>query len=209
MTALSRRAAMGAAASFAGLGALGAFRPAFAQALNDADRADVARIEAYINALTTLRAQFTQVSPLGRVAKGTLMLKRPNRLRVEYNPPVKLRIFATPQWLIVEDCKLKEPQYLPLSSSPAGILTKSDIRFSGDITVMDVKRENLWVTVRVFQTRARDKGTMALVFTRQPLQLIGWTVVDPQQGPTQVSFENVQTGIPLADDQFGYISKCD
>ncbi len=137
------------------------------------------------------------------------MLKRPNRLRVEYNPPVKLRIFATPQWLIVEDCKLKEPQYLPLSSSPAGILTKSDIRFSGDITVMDVKRENLWVTVRVFQTRARDKGTMALVFTRQPLQLIGWTVVDPQQGPTQVSFENVQTGIPLADDQFGYISKCD
>jgi outer membrane lipoprotein-sorting protein len=202
MTPISRRAALGGALALAA-------GPAFAQTLSDADRADVARVEGYINALATLRARFTQVSPLGRVAKGTIMLKRPNRLRVEYDPPVKLRIFATPQWLIVEDCKLKEPQYLPLSSSPAGILTKSDIRFSGDITVMDVKRENLWLTVRVFQTRARDKGTMALVFERQPLKLIGWTVTDPHHGPTQVTFENVQTGLPLADDQFGFIGKCD
>jgi outer membrane lipoprotein-sorting protein len=74
---------------------------------------------------------------------------------------------------------------------------------------MDVKRENLWLTVRVFQTRQRDKGTMALVFESQPLKLIGWTVTDPQHGPTQVTFENVQTGLPLADDLFGFIGKCD
>ena len=180
-----------------------------AQGISPADRAEVARVESYVNSITTFKADFVQIAPNGATARGTLWISRPGRLRVEYRPPVKLRIFATPQWLIVEDCKVKEPQYLPLRSTPAGILIQERISLSGEFTVTGVKRENQWVTLTIVETKSPEKGQMRLVFRANPLQLIGWTVIDQNGGPTQVSLENVQAGLPLDVNQFGFISKCE
>ncbi|MGH7003766.1 MAG: LolA family protein, partial [Alphaproteobacteria bacterium] len=183
--------------------------PAAAQGLAPADQAEVAKVEAYVNRLSTFKADFVQIAPNGATARGTLWISRPGRLRVEYRPPVKLRIFATPQWLIVEDCKVKEPQYLPLRSTPAGILIQERIALSGEFRVTQVKRENQWLSVRIVEAKSPEKGSMSLVFRNNPLQLIGWTVIDQNGGPTQVSLENIQAGIPLDVNLFGYISKCD
>jgi outer membrane lipoprotein-sorting protein len=180
-----------------------------AQGISLADRAEVARVESYVNSITTFKADFVQIAPNGATARGTLWISRPGRLRVEYRPPVKLRIFATPQWLIVEDCKVKEPQYLPLRSTPAGILIQERISLSGEFTVTGVKRENQWVTLTIVETRSPEKGQMRLVFRANPLQLIGWTVIDQNGGPTQVSLENVQAGLPLDAKEFGFTSKCE
>jgi outer membrane lipoprotein-sorting protein len=177
--------------------------------LSAADQAEVARIEAYINRITTFKADFVQIAPNGATARGTLWISRPGRLRVEYRPPVKLRIFATPQWLIVEDCKVKEPQYLPLRSTPAGILIQERIALSGEFRVTQVRRENQWVTVTIVEAKSPEKGAMRLVFRAHPLQLIGWTVIDQNGGPTQVSLENVEAGIALDVNLFGYVGKCD
>ncbi len=182
---------------------------AAAQRLSPADQAQVGQIEAYVNRLTTFKADFVQIAPNGATARGTMWIMRPGRLRVEYRPPVKLRIFATPKWLIVEDCKVKEPQYLPLSSTPAGILIQERIALSGEFTVTGVKRENQWITITIVETKSPEKGQMRLVFRANPLQLIGWTVIDQTGAPTQVSLENVQAGIALDVNQFGFISKCE
>jgi len=182
---------------------------AAAQGLSAADQAQVAQIEAYVNRLTTFKADFVQIAPNGATARGTMWIMRPGRLRVEYRPPVKLRIFATPRWLIVEDCKVKEPQYLPLRSTPAGILIQERIALSGEFTVTRVKRENQWITITIVETKSPEKGQMRLVFRANPLQLIGWTVIDQSGAPTQVSLENVQAGLPLDVNQFGFISKCE
>lgn len=182
---------------------------AAAQMLSHQDQADVYRVEAYINRITTFKADFVQIAPNGATARGTLWISRPGRLRVEYRPPIKLRIFATPQWLIVEDCKVKQPQYLPLRSTPAGILVQERIALSGEFRVTQVKRENQWLTVKIVEAKSPDKGSMSLVFRANPLQLIGWTVIDQNGGPTQVSLENVQAGTPLDPNLFGYISRCD
>lgn len=180
-----------------------------AQGLSAADQAQVAQIEGYVNRITTFKADFVQIAPNGATARGTMWIMRPGRLRVEYRPPVKLRIFATPQWLIVEDCKVKEPQYLPLRSTPAGILIQERIALSGDFTVTSVKRENQWITLTIVETKAPEKGQMRLVFRANPLQLIGWTVIDQTGAPTQVSLENVQAGLSLDVNQFGFISRCE
>lgn len=180
-----------------------------AQGLSSADQSQVSQIEAYINRMTTFKADFVQIAPNGATARGTMWISRPGRLRVEYRPPVKLRIFASPQWLIVEDCKVKEPQYLPLRSTPAGVLVQERVSLSGEFTVTSVKRENQWITVTIVETKSPDKGQMRLVFRANPLQLIGWTVIDQNGGPTQVSLENVQADLPLDKNQFDFISKCE
>jgi outer membrane lipoprotein-sorting protein len=192
----------------AGLMLPAAAAPAQAQ-LSPTDQAEVYKVEAYVNRITTFKADFVQIAPNGATARGTLWISRPGRLRVEYRPPVKLRIFATPHWLIVEDCKVKQPQYLPLRSTPAGLLVQERIALSGEFRVTQVKRENRWLTIKIVEAKSPETGSMSLVFRANPLQLIGWTVIDQNGGPTQVSLENIQAGTPLDPNLFGFISKCE
>jgi outer membrane lipoprotein-sorting protein len=180
-----------------------------AEPLAPADQAEVARVESYINNISTYKADFVQISPNGATSRGTLWISRPGRLRVEYRSPVKLRIFATPQWLIVEDCKVKEPQHLPLRSTPAGILIQGRVALSGDLSVLRVERESHWMTVTVAETKAPEKVQMRLVFRANPLQLAGWTVLDQNGAATRVTLENVQAGLPLDASLFGYTNKCE
>ncbi len=56
-------------------------------ALSEADRTDLARIEAYLNGLTTMQARFLQFSSDGCYAEGHIYVERPGRMRIEYDPP--------------------------------------------------------------------------------------------------------------------------
>ena len=187
--------------------ALAAALPARAE-LSARDKADVARVQAYVNSITTMKAGFMQRGPNGGVARGTFYLSRPNRLRIEFKPPVQMLIVATPVWLIVYDKELQEPQYLPLNSTPAGMLTKKKIDLSGgEFSVLKVSRENRWLEMTVIQTKDPSKGRMTLRFDTEPeLKLIGWTVVDGQGLPTAVSLDNVQTGLDLPKRLFQFVS---
>ena len=65
-----------------------------AATLTDRDRADLARVEAYLNNLTTLRARFLQIAQSGAAAEGTAWIWRPGRMRFEYDPPEPLLLVA-------------------------------------------------------------------------------------------------------------------
>ena len=54
------------------------------------DRADLARIETYLDSLRTLKAHFFQVAPNGAISQGTAWLDRPGRMRFQYDPPSPL-----------------------------------------------------------------------------------------------------------------------
>src|SRR3546814_3743375 len=51
-----------------------------AAALSAEDRADVARVEAYLNGITSMKSSFLQSSSTGHVARGTVWLRRPGRI---------------------------------------------------------------------------------------------------------------------------------
>lgn len=179
-----------------------------AQTLSAADAVDIARAEAHINALTTLKANFTQASPSGRTTRGTLWLSRPGKLRVDYLPPTKLRIMATGVMLIIDDCRSDPPQQYPLRSTPAGILTEPRIRLRDDFNVTAVRRGPGTLALRVVDPKARDRGTMILQFGTEPLRLTGWTVIDQNDAPTRVTLDSVDTGFPLDPEMFEWIRTC-
>ncbi len=51
------------------------------------DRADIGRVETYLNGLKSLKAHFLQVAPDGGLSEGTAWLERPGHMRFQYNPP--------------------------------------------------------------------------------------------------------------------------
>ena len=126
-----RRSLLGAALAALPLSALRA------QAI---DRAVLQRVEAYLNALSTLRARFLQVAQNGASAQGTAWIWRPGRMRFDYDPPEPLLLVASGGQVMMFDRELRQPTTVPASSTPLGLLLRDPIRLSGDITVTATER---------------------------------------------------------------------
>ena len=170
----------------------------------------VGHIEAYFNGVRTMRARFLQAASTGQMAEGSVVLRRPGRMRIEYDPPVPILIVADGTWLIYHDQKLNQISYLPLGSTPAGILVEDEIDLDGGglgggLTITDFDRAAGVVRLTVVRTASPADGSLTLAFSESPLELRQWRVVDAQGGATTVSLSEVETGIKLDPELFRFV----
>lgn len=173
--------------------------------LSERDKADIERAEIYLNGVTTLKARFLQVSPNGTSVEGDLYLSRPGKLRLQYDPPSPLLVVADGSFLIVHDRQLGEPSYLPLESTPAGILVRANVKLDGgDVAVTRVVR--LPGVVRISMVEAEDPaaGEITLVFSDAPFILRQWQVKDTQNQITTVSLFEAQNGLTIDPKLFEF-----
>lgn len=167
------------------------------------DRAQLARIEEYLNQIRTVRAEFLQLSSNGEQARGQLYLARPGRLRIEYQPPVPILVVADGTFLIYYDSKLEQVSYVPLSSTPASILLQSDISLAeSSLLVTGFTREGNMILVSVARADNPGEGTITLSFIEDPLQLAQWSVTDAQGIVTLVKLVEPRFGIDLDRELF-------
>lgn len=175
-----------------------------APAPSERDRADLARVEAYLNAMTTLRARFLQIAQTGAAAEGTAWISRPGRMRFEYDPPEPLLLVADAGQFLMYDRELRAPTTVPVGSTPLGILLRREVRLSGDVTVTAVERTGGFLRVTLFRTSEPAEGRLTLVFNPDPLELRQWAVVDPQRRETRVSLSRIETGMRLPAGLFQF-----
>lgn len=176
--------------------------PARALALSDSDKADVSRVEAYLNDIKTLKSRFIQVSPNGGLSSGEFWLRRPGRLRFEYDPPVPYLILANTVWLIFYDAELGQPQHWPINETPLGVLLADRVSLSAATDIEAIVRSpgRLALTLR-HKTRP-DDGTISLIFSDKPLILRQWRIIDAQGQPTTVTLDQIERGLELPIDLF-------
>jgi outer membrane lipoprotein-sorting protein len=180
--------------------------PAAAQQQQRPDSAaDLQRVEAYLNSIHTLRARFVQVAGNGGTAEGTILIKRPGKLKLDYAPPSKQMIVTTSNFVAYVDKDAKQTSYQDLNSSLAGILVRPQIKLSGDIRVTDVTRSPGVIRTRLVLAKEPDAGSITLVFADNPLELRQWLVVDPQGNSVEVTLMNAQFGVPIDDKEFAFI----
>ncbi|TVR99368.1 MAG: outer membrane lipoprotein carrier protein LolA [Rhodospirillales bacterium] len=181
-----------------------ASRPQAAEIGSEARR-DLARIERYLNAMTTVRARFLQVASNGQFAEGNIYIARPGNMRVEYDPPTPVLIVADGTWLIYYDQELEQVSYIPLRSTPVSILTRQDVSLTdGDLLVTDFTRDGGSLRLTVVQKDDPWSGSVTLVFDENPMTLRKWTVVDAQGVEIQVSLVTARFDIPLDRDLFQF-----
>ena len=155
----------------------------------DADAwAQLQRIEASLNSVSTVRSAFQQNASNGETAQGQLYLKRPGRLRVEYQPPVPILVVADGSFLVYYDRNLEQVSYIPLSSIPAGILLEKQISLNDeDLVVTDYQRVDGTIRVGVTRKAAATEGSILLIFDEQTAALQQWAVTDAQGITTLVT----------------------
>ena len=179
-------------------------------ALSAEAQADVQAAEDYLNSLRTLKARFVQTDNSGHQTSGVFMLKRPGRMRFEYDAPVNDFIVADGTFVHYYDARMQQQSSAPISRTLANFFLQREIKLSGEIAVDAVSRQQGGKLLVITVSQAKDplSGNLGLAFNRDPktgdLTLNRWRVVDPQGLITEIILADVKTGISLDNDLFHY-----
>jgi len=196
MRRLSRRILLAAAlASALPLGAQ-------AQSLSARDQADVARIEKYLNGITTLRAKFVQTEEDGRQLEGILHLQRPGRLRFQFVPKGPYEIIADGTQLnYIGGGALTQ---VSLDASPLSVLVADNIKFDEKLQITGIEREPGFIAVNLVQRKDPRGEKLQIVFGDHPLQLKRWAITYKSGRTVTVGLFDVETGVKIDPKTFVY-----
>lgn len=170
--------------------------------LTQENQADIARIEDYLNGITTLRAKFQQYSDNGGVVFGDLYVRRPGRMRVEYAPPVPVVLIADGILVSYYDSELDQLSQLPISSTPAWFLLRENISLSNGVTVTAIDKKPGALRLTMYQTKEPDAGSVELIFADQPLELRQWKITDAAGKQARIGLFDVRIGGTLPNELF-------
>ncbi len=176
--------------------------PAAAAELTAEDKANVARVERYFNSITSMRSSFLQASSTGLVARGTVWLRRPGRMRFEYEPPSPVLITSDGILITYQDVELQQTNQIPLFTSPLAVLVDERVEFGDQLVVDAVESQSNVLRLRVRQRDEPDQGHVTLVFQDNPLALKQWTIVDAQQVSVKVALLDPEFGIDIPNQLF-------
>lgn len=156
-------------------------------------QAALARVNAYLNGIDTLTANFLQYSGDGRQATGSLYVKRPGQLRFQYNPPSTLEIVADGRSVAIRDKKLRTQDVYSIGQTPLKFLVQDRVDLARDVKVLDVRTAPSGVVEVIFEDSSTLGGTskVTLVFDAKANVLRQWIVVDPQGYETSVALQDV------------------
>ena len=160
--------------------------------------------ENYLNSIRSMKASFLQSSTTGKFAHGTLFLHRPGNLRIKYNSPITLQVYANKTWLFYIDNELKEISQIPLENTPAFFLLSDKFRFSKGLNVLNVTKEGGTLRIKIAMQGDPDGGSMTLILSEQADLFIGWTVTDTQGIKTNIKLIDPIINKPIAEGIFSF-----
>lgn len=165
----------------------------------------VPQIENYINSIRTLQSRFVQTNPNGSILQGTLYVRRPGRMRFEYDAPSQLKIVADGFQVTLWDPANRDFGQWPIGWTAASFLVKDPLKLSGDLTVQALNRDaDGMINATIVQTRKPQEGKVIVRFAENPLTLRGWSIIDNRGNTVTVALTSVQLGMQLADSLFKY-----
>jgi outer membrane lipoprotein-sorting protein len=157
-------------------------------------KAQAARVSAYLSSLQTLVGNFVQVGPDGTKTKGDFYIQKPGKVRFEYDAPTPIDIIADGTTLVVRDRNLATQDNYPLSQTPLRFLLSDRIDLLKDTNVVSVTADDLYISVTIEEKQALigTSRLMLMVGTKDG-QLKQWTVTDPQGYDTTVAVYNLDS----------------
>lgn len=168
-----------------------------------AEKLPLSAISAYLNSFETARGAFTQINDDGTIQTGTLYIRRPGRMRFEYDPPDETLVLASGGAVAVFDPKGNAgPETYPLERTPLKIILARQVDLSRERMVTAHDYDGTATIVTAQDPENPDYGSLQLVFTGSPVELRQWKVIDAAGGSTTVVLGELELGPALPNRLF-------
>jgi len=168
-----------------------------------ADKLSLNTLSGYLNGLSTVQSQYTQINADGTLSTGKIFIKRPGRIRFEYDPPNNALVMASAGSLAIFDPKGNEtPESYPLNKTPLSIILGQSINLSRDRMVVGHKYDGTATTLTVQDPDYPERGRLDLVFTGATPELRQWVVYNDSGEQTTVILNDTKRGAALSDQMF-------
>ena len=150
----------------------------------------ISQAERWFENITTMRAEFTQISSDGGVATGTLYLRRPKQMRLHYDGESRLALIVSQGWLHVDEGAAKRVNSYPIGATPFAPMLKEDIQRRSPKFVTKTASKSGIASVIIIQETGEAAGQLTLEFSEKPFALRRWIITDAVGVTTKVTLQN-------------------
>ena len=179
----------------------------FAEAAQaQAPAATLAQAVSALRGISTMTADFTQTDRNGQRVSGVLTLKRPGKIRFQYERGVPMLIVSDGRSLNMIDYEVRQVQRWPIGNSPLGALLDPNRDVSRFGTLQPTTDPNV-VSIEVRDRAHPEYGVITLIFVHKAsapggLELTSWVALDSQNRRTTIRLSNQRYGAAVADSAF-------
>lgn len=170
--------------------------------ISSRDKDVLARVETYLSDVHSISAEFMQSAPNGDITNGKFYLKRPGKLRMEYNPPTPVLMVTNGGDLVYYDKELDQISRIGLDSTLVGFLARDEIKFDSSVVITNIEYGDKSIRISIIQAKTPKDGMMTLEFSDKPLEFRNVNVTSSSGQVTTMSFTNSRFNMPLPADLF-------
>ena len=161
------------------------------------------QISDYLNQLQTAQGGFTQINSDGTIATGQIYIKRPGRIRFEYNPPEESLVVASGGQLTIFDPRSNAgPDRYPLNQTPLNIILQRNVDLTAARMVTGAVSDGTTTTITAQDPNNPQYGNIQMVFTANPIELRQWIITDDMGNQTTLILDELQSGGQIGDIMF-------
>ena len=168
-----------------------------------ADPYSLESLSEYLTNLKFLKANFLQVNADGSESSGSILMKRPGRMRFEYDKPDNTLVLVAAGALAIFDPKGdQEPMTYPLKNNPISLLLNSEIDLidSGIVSNYLEALEEAFLVIR--DPRSPESGSVELLFSGAQPKLKKFTIKNENGTSTSIILEDIEYPKNINDTLF-------
>ena len=168
-----------------------------------ADKLSLDALSTYLNGMKTVKSEFTQISDDGSVQTGNLYIKRPGRMRFEYNPPEKALVLTSGNTVAIFDGRSNQPpETYPLQRTPLSIILAKNVDLQRANMVVGHDYDGTATIVTAQDPEHPEYGNIQLKFTADPVELRQWIINDGNGSRTTVILGETERDLALKNSIF-------
>ncbi|MBL4870725.1 MAG: outer membrane lipoprotein carrier protein LolA [Robiginitomaculum sp.] len=139
---------------------------------------DLARISAKLDATASYSGRFAQYASDGSFSQGNIYLKRPGKIRFEYDAPAPMLLVSDGVTLTQLDRQLGTKDRIPLKATPLEFFLAENVDLANDVEVISLQKTPTRISVTAKDGSGEVDGSITMVFDPQSLYLTEWIVHD-------------------------------
>ena len=168
-----------------------------------ADPYSLANISQYLKNLKILKADFSQINADGTISSGTILIKRPGRMRFEYYTPDKTLVLVSAGALAIFDPKGDDaPVTYPIKNNPISLILKGEVDLLNSGILENYKMSTGQAVVKIRDPEKPEHGSVELVFTGATPELEKFTVQNENGLSTSITLEDIEYPEKINDTLF-------